>query len=115
MVSENQLVFNILDCDSVNHIVIFLTGTQPFPDGFGGSVYFCWPKPQPTWSLLGFISNEKPSAIFKIAKVVISIIILLYYYSIEFFSISFQIMPTQVGRRILRQVFCDLFQLTLQR
>ena len=50
-------------------MVIFLTGIQPFPDGFGGSVYFCWPKMQTSWHLLGYISNQKPSAIFKIAKV----------------------------------------------
>ena len=52
------------DADSVNHVVIFLTGAVPFPEGIriqiksswisellgfyagmGGSVYFCWPQP----------------------------------------------------------------------
>eukprot|EP00794_Sanderia_malayensis_P016997 gene16997-18709_t len=68
-ISEKQVVFNLPDCESINHVVIFLTGAQPFPEGFGGSVYFCWPKMQTSWHLLGFISNEKPSAIFKISKV----------------------------------------------
>ena len=68
-INEKQVVFNLPDCESINHVVIFLTGVQPFPDGFGGSVYFCWPKMQSSWHLLGFISNEKPSAIFKISKV----------------------------------------------
>ncbi|XP_065072153.1 protein Hikeshi-like [Rhopilema esculentum] len=68
-INEKQVVFNLPDCESINHVVIFLTGVQPFPDGFGGSVYFCWPKMQTSWHLLGFISNEKPSAIFKISKV----------------------------------------------
>jgi len=68
-INEKQVVFNLPDCESINHIVIFLTGTQPFPDGYGGSVYFCWPKMQTSWHLLGYISNEKPSAIFKITKV----------------------------------------------
>ena len=67
-VSENQVVFTVPECEKINHLVIFLTGSSPFPDGFGGSVYLCWPKPDLSWNLLGFISNDKPSAIFKIAK-----------------------------------------------
>ncbi|PRD21321.1 UNVERIFIED_CONTAM: Hikeshi [Trichonephila clavipes] len=65
-----KFVTNIVDADNVNHIVVFLTGAQPFPDGLGGSVYFSWPDPNaaPAWQLLGFISNTKPSTIFKISK-----------------------------------------------
>ncbi|GFX72079.1 hypothetical protein TNCV_2346671 [Trichonephila clavipes] len=33
-----KFVTNIVDADNVNHIVVFLTGAQPFPDGLGGSV-----------------------------------------------------------------------------
>lgn len=56
---------------SINHIVVFLTGQVPFADGFGGSIYFGWPTDEGgiSWQLLGFITNDKPSAIFKIAKV----------------------------------------------
>ena len=52
-----------------------MTGQQPFPDGTGGAVYFCWPpshpgqaNSEPAWQYLGMISNQKPSAIFKISK-----------------------------------------------
>ena len=67
--------------ESINHIVVFLTGQVPFSNGFGGSIYLGWPSTTAvggqaslnldgvSWQLLGFISNEKPSAIFKIAKV----------------------------------------------
>ncbi|XP_020374591.1 protein Hikeshi [Rhincodon typus] len=47
-----------------------MLGTAPFPVGTGGSVYFSYPDKDgmPVWQLLGFISNEKPSAIFKISR-----------------------------------------------
>ena len=32
------------------------------------AVYFCWPDPSgPAWQLLGVLSNDKPSAVFKVA------------------------------------------------
>ncbi|KAB7501135.1 Protein Hikeshi [Armadillidium nasatum] len=68
-VGETQFVVTLPEADSIKHIVIFLTGVQPFPDGFGGAVYFSWPDENTSlsWHLLGNISNEKPSAIFKIS------------------------------------------------
>ena len=75
----NTFLLAIDGADSINHIVIFLTGQIPFSDGFGGSIYLGWPSTAGgqaslnldgvSWQLLGFISNAKPSAIFKIAKV----------------------------------------------
>lgn len=69
-VGESQFLFNIPEADSINHIVVFLTGTMPLPLGMAGSVYFSWPDPAqpPSWILLGYISNAKPSAIFKISQ-----------------------------------------------
>nr|CAG4642026.1 EOG090X0D82 [Eurycercus lamellatus] len=69
-ISATQFVITVPDADSINHLVIFLTGTIPFPDGFGGSVYFSWPCPNapPSWQLLGFLTNAKPSNIYKITK-----------------------------------------------
>ncbi|CAL4062998.1 unnamed protein product [Meganyctiphanes norvegica] len=68
-VGETQFLTTVTEADNINHVVVFLTGSQPFPDGLGGSVYFSWPDPNkpPTWHLLGNITNEKPSAIFKIS------------------------------------------------
>nr|CAG4641188.1 EOG090X0D82 [Eulimnadia texana] len=74
-VGPTQVVTTVADADNINHIVVFLTGTQPFPDGFGGAVYFSWPDPAapPAWQYLGFISNQKPSAIFRITKLKTSV------------------------------------------
>nr|XP_022345795.1 polyadenylate-binding protein 4-like isoform X2 [Crassostrea virginica] len=36
-VSENQFLFNIPDADDINHLVIFMTGQSPFPDGLGAA------------------------------------------------------------------------------
>ncbi|KAI8783467.1 hypothetical protein BgiMline_023652 [Biomphalaria glabrata] len=68
-VNETQFLFNIPEADNINHVVIFMTGQTPFPDGLGAAVYFSWPRPEgPVWTLLGHISNQKPSAIYKISS-----------------------------------------------
>lgn len=68
--SPNQFFLTVDRVESINHIVVFLTGEVPFAEGFGGSIYFGWPvEGGVSWKILGFISNEKPSAIFKISKV----------------------------------------------
>ncbi|XP_048835029.1 protein Hikeshi [Brienomyrus brachyistius] len=68
-VASDKFVFSLPDCENVNHVVVFMLGTMPFPTGTGGAVYFSFPDPNtsPVWQLLGFITNDKPSAIFKIS------------------------------------------------
>ncbi|GAB0100391.1 Protein OPI10 homolog [Sergentomyia squamirostris] len=69
-IDQSQFLFNIADADNINHIVVFLTGTVALPDRMAGAVYFSWPDPRapPNWQFLGYISNSKPSAIFKISQ-----------------------------------------------
>ncbi|OXA50813.1 protein OPI10 homolog [Folsomia candida] len=66
----SKFIIDIPQADSINHVVVFLTGATPFPAGMGGQIYFSWPDPQDqiVWHLLGHISNDKPSAIFKISN-----------------------------------------------
>lgn len=69
-VASDKFVFNLPDYENVNHVVVFMLGTVPFPAGMGGAVYFSFPDPVSggaVWQLLGFITNDKPSAIFKIS------------------------------------------------
>ncbi|KAK7880080.1 hypothetical protein WMY93_033246 [Mugilogobius chulae] len=70
LVASDKFVFNLSDFEQVNHVVVFMLGTVPFPAGMGGAVYFSFPDPASgaaVWQLLGFITNDKPSAIFKIS------------------------------------------------
>lgn len=69
-VDTNKFLTTISNADSINHIVIFLTGTSPLRSDLGACVYFSWPDSSspPVWQYLGYISNEKPSTIFRITK-----------------------------------------------
>ncbi|KAK6059496.1 hypothetical protein COOONC_02874 [Cooperia oncophora] len=72
---EREFLCEIEEASNVNHVVVFITGVHPFPDGLGGSVYVRWPSPggqDAGWHYLGFICNMKPSVIFKIAQLHLS-------------------------------------------
>lgn len=61
---ETKWIVSLPDARSINHLVVFLLGTMPFPQGYAATVHLEWPG-QP-WRYLGILSNEKPSAIFRI-------------------------------------------------
>ena len=68
----NTFVLTLDQVETINHVVVFLTGQVPFNQGYGGSIYFGWPSAESggvSWQFLGYITNDKPSAIFKLAKV----------------------------------------------
>eukprot|EP00080_Pristionchus_pacificus_P010854 PDM70874.1 hypothetical protein PRIPAC_44270 [Pristionchus pacificus] len=70
IVSEREVVIEIADAESINHLTLFLTGVSPFPVGMAGAVFIRWPErsESPNWHFLGSLSNEKPSVIFKVAQ-----------------------------------------------
>ncbi|CAG8538470.1 6198_t:CDS:2 [Paraglomus brasilianum] len=63
-VDVNKYIFELPDAASINHIVVFLLGTIPFDPGYAATVHFLWPEKE--WKPLGMLSNEKPSAIFRL-------------------------------------------------
>ncbi|KAJ2583977.1 hypothetical protein EV177_010117, partial [Coemansia sp. RSA 1804] len=63
-VDVNKYVFELSDAHSINHIVVFLLGTIPFEPGYAATVHLLWPNK--SWQLLGVLSNDKPSAIFRL-------------------------------------------------
>lgn len=84
-VDETHCVFPLEDAANIQHVVVFMTGVQPFPPGYSATVHLLWPtpsstsasssapafssaaaNPKPKWMLLGCLRNTKPSAIFKV-------------------------------------------------
>jgi len=63
-IDETHAAFAIDNAETVNHICVFLLGTVPLPAGYAATVHFHWPGRG--FQLLGMISNEKPSAVFRL-------------------------------------------------
>ncbi|KAH8551678.1 hypothetical protein BGW37DRAFT_556928 [Umbelopsis sp. PMI_123] len=66
-VDVNKWVFELSDANNINHITVFLLGTIPFDPGYGATVHILWPGKD--WKLLGCLTNEKPSCIFRVKNV----------------------------------------------
>jgi len=65
-----KFVFTIPEPQLINHLVVFLTGEVAIEEGFGASIFLAWPSPdggEAGWQYLGYITNDKPSAIFRIS------------------------------------------------
>ncbi|OCB88690.1 DUF775-domain-containing protein [Sanghuangporus baumii] len=68
-IDETHAIFELPNASTINHICEAVDESQcacavPFPDGFGATVHFHWPGKG--FQLLGALSNEKPSAIFRV-------------------------------------------------
>ncbi|KAM7539956.1 hypothetical protein Aperf_G00000039408 [Anoplocephala perfoliata] len=67
-VSPGKLLLDLPPLGKSNHVVVFLTGQTALPVGFGAGVHFgIVENGQTLWSYLGFLSNERPSAIFRVS------------------------------------------------
>ncbi|ORX47972.1 DUF775-domain-containing protein [Hesseltinella vesiculosa] len=65
-VDVNKYVLELAEAQSVNHLVVFLLGNVPFEPGYAATVHLLWQNKD--WQLLGGLSNDKPSAIFRISS-----------------------------------------------
>jgi len=63
-IDETHAVFMLDNPSSLNHVCVFLLGPALFPDGYAATVHLNWPGRG--FQLLGMLSNEKPSAIFRL-------------------------------------------------
>lgn len=49
-VDSTKYLVQLHDASSINHLVVFLLGSIPFPPGFGATVHFLWPSTtNPSW------------------------------------------------------------------
>ena len=70
-VDETHCIFPLTEASSISHVVVFMTGIQPFPPGYSATVHLNWPSASSgaaEWKLLGALRNNKPSAIFKLTS-----------------------------------------------
>lgn len=69
-VENNKFLITIPHAESINHVVVFLTGLVQLPPGTASCIFFSLPDPNapPTWHYLGYLTNEKPSAIYKLTN-----------------------------------------------
>ncbi|KAJ4336907.1 hypothetical protein N0V87_005123 [Didymella glomerata] len=65
IISPTQVAYQIPSSPSFSHIVVFLLPGTTLPDGTAAAVYAQLPGSS-SFTLLGAIANEKPSAIFKV-------------------------------------------------
>lgn len=63
-------MITVPQADTINHVVVFLTGLTQLPLGSAGCIFFSLPDPNapPVWNYLGYLTNDKPSAIYKLSN-----------------------------------------------
>ncbi|THD20460.1 putative secreted protein [Fasciola hepatica] len=68
-VDTNKFLLRLAPLNDVNHVVVFLTGTVPLPDQLGAGVYLGIQRQEALiWYFLGVLTNERPSAIYKVGN-----------------------------------------------
>jgi len=65
-IDDTHAIFPLPNATSsnINHVCVFLLGTVAFPEGYGATVHLHWPGRG--FQLLGMVSNDKPSSIFRL-------------------------------------------------
>ncbi|PJF17510.1 Zinc finger, C2H2 domain-containing protein [Paramicrosporidium saccamoebae] len=69
-ISPGRFLFVLPEPATINHIVVFLTGSVQFDEGTGASIYCnsdVGAAQGTAWKFLGVLTNDKPSAVFKVS------------------------------------------------
>eukprot|EP01126_Amoeba_proteus_P039410 TRINITY_DN4152_c0_g1_i7.p1 TRINITY_DN4152_c0_g1~~TRINITY_DN4152_c0_g1_i7.p1 ORF type:complete len:159 (-),score=23.28 TRINITY_DN4152_c0_g1_i7:141-617(-) len=64
-VDATKLLFSLERSDTIHNLAVFLTGVSPLPPDAGAIVWLSYP-PYDSWQYLGHLTNEKPSAMFRV-------------------------------------------------
>ena len=64
-VNETRAVTMLADPCSIAEVTFFLLPTTPVPPGYGAILYYSAPPSFDTWTVIGAISPEKPSGVFR--------------------------------------------------
>eukprot|EP01104_Vermistella_antarctica_P017928 TRINITY_DN6487_c0_g1_i3.p1 TRINITY_DN6487_c0_g1~~TRINITY_DN6487_c0_g1_i3.p1 ORF type:complete len:219 (+),score=25.40 TRINITY_DN6487_c0_g1_i3:171-827(+) len=67
-IEPTKWVFDLSDACAIHHLTVFLTGELSLPQGMVCSVYFTWSPEGTSWSYLGYVANDKPSAMFRLTS-----------------------------------------------
>ncbi|EPZ32492.1 DUF775-domain-containing protein [Rozella allomycis CSF55] len=99
VVDPTHYIFNLPNAHLIHHIAVFLTGVQPLPPNTFATIYFRTdPFNESSWKMLGYIGNEKPSAIFRL-KLPENLEILTVGISIEpAETVAHQVIPFNEGK-----------------
>ena len=62
-ISDTKAIVPIANPNSITEITFFLLPTSPIPPGFGAILYYT--IDQVHWEILGAISHDKPSGVFR--------------------------------------------------
>lgn len=63
-IDETRAFFHLGNPEEINHICVFLDGSIPFQNGYAATIHLYWPGKG--FLLLGMLSNDRPSAIYKV-------------------------------------------------
>lgn len=70
-IDSNKYTIRIEQASQIQHLVVFLTGQQAFVPNTAATIYFRYLSASAAgseWRFLGILTNEKPSAVFKLNK-----------------------------------------------
>eukprot|EP01128_Nolandella_sp_AFSM9_P006993 TRINITY_DN371_c0_g1_i1.p1 TRINITY_DN371_c0_g1~~TRINITY_DN371_c0_g1_i1.p1 ORF type:complete len:224 (-),score=19.93 TRINITY_DN371_c0_g1_i1:187-786(-) len=66
--SPTSLIFGVEGKTPPHHLAVFMTGSKALPTDSCATIHIAWPPFNNVWSYIGYLTNEHPSAIFKLSQ-----------------------------------------------